>query len=77
MTTLNSSGSGLLFSSYLGSTGTPSGPDGGGSIGLGPQGDIYDAVTGGPVDKITPVASLPFVPSLSVTGLTRCRSNPA
>lgn len=71
VTTFNPSGSGLLFSSYLGSTGGAggglgSGP-GGGSIGLDSQGNIYDAVTGGPIDKITPVASLPVVPSLSVT----------
>jgi hypothetical protein len=68
VTALNPSGSGLLFSSYLGATGGVSGGDGGGSIALDPQGNVYVAVTGGPVDKITPVAPVPSLPSLSVTG---------
>jgi hypothetical protein len=68
VTVLNPSGSGLLFSTYLGGTSTVGGVgDGGGSIGLDSQGNVYVAVTGGPVDKITPVASLPSVHSLTVT----------
>jgi hypothetical protein len=65
VTVLNPSGSGLLFSSYFGPTSSLNGGDGGGGIGLDSQGNVYVAVTGGPVSEITPIVSLP---SLSVTG---------